>query len=320
MAERNSFDMSRYLVTGAAGFVGSHLCEALLARGDEVVGLDAFIPYYDRRLKEANLDVARAHERFEFHELDLREAELKPLLEGCDAVFHEAAMPGLMKSWSELSLYSSCNLLATQRLLEAARDLELAHFIHVSTSSVYGKEATGDEDSPLRPFSPYGVTKLAAEHLCRAYEVNFGVPVTVLRYFSVYGPRQRPDMAYNLLIRRLLHQEPFVMYGDGEQTRSNTFVADCVKATLLAADKREVALGEIFNIGGGEIVSLNQVVRMLEELTGRKAKIEYREPRPGDQKHTAADIDKARHILGYEPSTRVRDGLRAQVEWHRASP
>jgi UDP-glucuronate 4-epimerase len=310
--------MSRCLVTGAAGFIGSHLCEALLAKGHEVVAVDAFIPYYDRSIKETNLDRSRAHDRFRFHELDLREADLRPLADGADVIFHEAAMAGLMRSWSDFDLYATCNIQATQRLLEAARDRKVPQVIHVSTSSAYGLEATGNEDSPTRPFSPYGVTKLAAENLCRAYEANFGVPVTILRYFSVYGPRQRPDMAYNILIRDLMEDKPFTMFGDGEQTRSNTFVADCVRATILAMEKRDAAVGRTMNIGGGEIVSLNAVIGMLEELVGRKARIERKPPRPGDQKHTAADITRARELLGYHPATRVRDGLRAQVEWQKS--
>ena len=308
--------MSRCLVTGAAGFIGSHLSEALLAMGHDVVGVDAFIPYYPRPLKETNLKPLIDHPRFVFHELDLRTAELAPAVDGCDVIFNEAAMAGLMKSWSEFELYVSCNIIATKRLLEAARDARTAQFIHISTSSVYGKDAVGaPEDKPLTPFSPYGVTKVGAENLCRAFEANFGVPVTILRYFSVYGPRQRPDMAYNILIRALLDGRSFTMYGDGEQSRSNTYVADCVNATLLAFEKRDAALGEVFNIGGGEVVTLNDVIRMLEELTGKKAVIERKPPRPGDQKHTAANIAKAQRILGYKPATPVLDGLRAQVEW-----
>lgn len=309
--------MSRCLVTGAAGFIGSHLSEALLARGHDVIGVDAFIPYYPRPIKEKNLEAARRNPRFQFHELDLRVAELGPVVEGCDVIFHEAAMAGLMKSWSEFDLYASCNMIATKRLLEAAREARVPQIIHVSTSSVYGKEATGPEDSPLTPFSPYGITKVAAENLCRAFEANFGVPVTILRYFSVYGPRQRPDMAYNILIRNLIRGESFTMYGDGEQTRSNTFVADCVSATILACEKRTLALGQVFNVGGGEIVTLNQVIRMLEEITGKKARIERKPPRPGDQKHTAANTDKISRMLGYRPATRVLDGLKAQVEWEK---
>jgi nucleoside-diphosphate-sugar epimerase len=305
------------MVTGAAGFIGSHLCEALLARGHRVTGIDAFIPYYDPAIKRANLEAALAHEAFTFHEADLRTDDLRPLVDGADVIFHEAAMPGLMKSWSDFGQYTSCNVIGTHRLLEAARDEEVGHFIHVSTSSVYGKEATGSEEAPLKPFSPYGVTKLAAEHLCRAYEVNFGVPLTILRYFSVYGPRQRPDMAYHILIRSLLRDEPFVLYGDGEQTRSNTYVSDCVNATLLVFEKSAPSMGKVFNIGGGEVVSLNQVMALLEELTGRRLRLEHRDPRPGDQKHTAANTDLARTLLGYEPVTRVADGLKAQLEWQR---
>ena len=309
--------MSRCLVTGAAGFIGSHLSEALLAKGHEVVGVDAFIPYYPRPIKEKNLETARRNPRFHFHELDLRAAELGPVVEGCDVIFHEAAMAGLMRSWSEFDLYVTCNMIATKRVLEAARDAKVPQIIHISTSSVYGKEATGPEDSPLTPFSPYGITKVAAENLCRAFEANFGVPVTILRYFSVYGPRQRPDMAYNILTRNLFKGESFTMYGDGEQTRSNTFVADCVNATILAYEKRSVSLGQVFNVGGGEIVTLNQVIRMLEEITGKKANIQRKPPRPGDQKHTSANIEKISRLLGYRPSTRVLDGLKAQVEWEK---
>ena len=309
--------MSRYLVTGCAGFIGSHLCEALLAQGHEVVGVDAFIAYYPRPLKESNLAALRANPKFSFHEADLRSAEPRPWMDGASACFHLAAMPGLMKSWSDFPLYNTCNTEATQRLLEAARDTKLPHFIHISTSSVYGREATEPEDVKLSPFSPYGITKLAAEHLCRAYEANFNLPITILRYFSVYGPRQRPDMAYNILIRNLLKGESFTMFGDGEQTRSNTFVADCVKATMLAAEKRSASLGQTFNVGGGEIVSLNEVIRRLESLTGRKAVIDRKPARPGDQKHTAANITKIKTLLGYNPLTPVTEGLKAQVEWQK---
>jgi len=306
------------VVTGAAGFIGSHLCEALTGRGDEVVGVDAFIPYYPRAVKEDNLAGLRNQPGFRFVEGDLRNMDLDPVVEGADVIFHLAAMPGLMKSWSELDLYSTCNISATYRLLEAARRHRVPHFIHASTSSVYGRNASGDEESPLRPVSPYGVTKLAAEHLCLAFRENFGVPVTILRYFSVYGPRQRPDMGYHILIRALLEDRPFPLYGDGEQTRSNTFISDCVRATLLAADLRERVIGEIFNIGGGEVVSLNRVIAILENLTGRKARIERRPPRPGDQRHTSADITKAENILGYRPRTPVVEGLKAQLEWQQA--
>lgn len=309
--------MSRCLVTGAAGFVGSHLCEALLARGHEVVGVDAFIPYYPRAVKERNLERSRSFDRFAFHELDFRTAELRDIVAGCEVVFHEGAMAGLMKSWSDFDLYVSCNMNGTKRLLEAAQAGQVQHFIHVSTSSVYGREATGGEDMPLRPFSPYGITKVGAEQLCRAFEANFGLPVTILRYFSVYGPRQRPDMAYHIIIRCLLEGQPFTLFGDGEQTRSNTYVADCVQATLLAFEKREQALGKVFNVGGGEVIALNAVIRQLEEQTGRKLQIDRKPNRPGDQSHTAADITRIQQVLGYKPVTTVRAGLQAQLEWQQ---
>ena len=309
--------MSRCLVTGAAGFIGSHLCEELLARGHQVVGVDAFIPYYPRKLKENNLASAMQHQQFAFHEMDLRTANLRPLVQGCDVVFHEAAMAGLMRSWSDFDLYASCNMMGTQRLLDAVRDERTPHFIHVSTSSVYGREAAGAEDMPLTPFSPYGITKVGAEQLCRAYEANFGVPVTVLRYFSVYGPRQRPDMAYNILIRCLFTGETFSMFGDGTQTRSNTYVKDCVRATLLAFEQREKAIGDTFNVGGGEVVSLNKVIGILEELTGKQVNIQRKPTRPGDQQHTSAHIAKISSRLGYQPVTTVREGLTAQLAWQR---
>jgi len=311
--------MSRCLVTGAAGFIGSHLSEALIAKGHEVVGIDAFIPYYPRPIKESNLANLLQNDHFTFHEIDLRTDDLSSAVKGCDVIFNEAAMAGLMKSWSDFELYASCNMIGTKRLLEAAGDARTPHFIHVSTSSVYGKDAVNaKEDRCPTPFSPYGVTKVGAENLCRSFEANFGVPITILRYFSVYGPRQRPDMAYNILIRALLNGESFCMYGDGEQSRSNTYVADCIKATILAFENRDAALGEVFNVGGGEIVSLNRVIEILEEITGRKIRIERKAPRPGDQKHTAASIDKIGQALGYKPGTSVFDGLTAQVEWQKS--
>ena len=312
--------MNRCIVTGAAGFVGSTLSEALLKKGYQVVGIDCFIPYYDRSIKENNLKNAMNDSRFSFHELDLRTDDLVSILQKDDIVFHEAAMAGLMKSWSDFELYATCNLLATQRLLEASVAKEISHLVYISTSSVYGKDATGDESAELNPYSPYGVTKCSAEHLCRAYMANYGLPLTVLRYFSVYGPRQRPDMAYHILIKALLTKEPFSLFGTGEQTRSNTFISDCVKATLTLLDHREKALGETFNVGGGQVVSLNEVVEMLQEITGVEAQIMRGPARPGDQMHTSANIEKAKEVLGYLPTTPVYEGLKAQVEWQKSLP
>lgn len=310
--------MSTYMVTGAAGFIGSHLCESLVDDGHTVVGVDALIPYYPQSLKRRNLERLLASDRFDFHALDLRDADLLPLLAGCGTIVHLAAMPGLRRSWTDFELYSTCNLSATQRLLEAARAAGIRHFIHGSTSSVYGRTADGPESAPLQPVSPYGVTKLAAEHLCRAYETVYGLPLTILRLFSVYGPRQRPDMAYAILIECLLHGAPFTRFGDGTQTRSNTYVADCVRGIRLAIDQPDAAVGRTFNLGGGETVSLNHVIALLEDLTGRRAVIQPGPSSPGDQQHTQAHIDQARRLLGFQPSTPIRDGLQAQVDWYRA--
>jgi len=310
--------MKKCVVTGAAGFIGSHLCESLLADGIHVVGIDAFIPYYAPEIKRKNLTASLDHPLFEFLELDLRTDPLDQALDGCDTVVHLAAMPGLRRSWSEFQLYSSCNVNGTQRLLDAVHHSSTKHFIHGSTSSVYGKEALGAESSALSPASPYGVTKLAAEHLCKAYEMNFKLPVTILRLFSVYGPRQRPDMAYSILIDCLLQSKPFTLHGTGEQTRSNTFVKDCVQGIRLAAGKPDRSIGETFNIGGGEVISLNETIEILESLTSSRATINGSPSSPGDQSHTRANIDKAKDLLGYHPSTSVREGLAAQLEWKGA--
>jgi len=235
--------MAQVLVTGAAGFVGSHLSEQLLAAGHTVVGVDAFIPYYPRAIKERNLATALANPAYTFHELDLRRAELAPVLDGVEIVFHTAAMAGLLKSWQQFEEYMSCNILATQRLLDAAVAANVGHFLHCSTSSVYGRFATGDERAPLAPISPYGITKLAAEELCRAYGEKDGLRFTILRLFSVYGPRQRPDMGYNIFIRKLLAGETITVDGDGTDSRSNTYVADCVRGLMLAAEQPEKSVG-----------------------------------------------------------------------------
>jgi nucleoside-diphosphate-sugar epimerase len=309
--------MVRCLVTGAAGFIGSHLCEQLLREGHQVIGLDAFIPYYSRSIKESYIAPAKESANFIFHELDLRYDALQPVLEGVEVVFHLAAMPGLVRSWSDFDLYMSCNLQGTQRLLEAARSSDVRHFIYGSTSSVYGKFATGNETSPLAPISPYGVTKLSSEHLCQAYARTYALPLTILRFFSVYGPRQRPDMAYHKFIQALLQDQPITVYGDGEQSRSNTYIADCIRGVLLAFEKRDVSIGETFNLGGGEVVTVNQALAVLAGLTERPLRASFVQAQTGDQRHTAADFSKAKRLLGYVPTTSVTAGLYAQLAWQR---
>jgi nucleoside-diphosphate-sugar epimerase len=306
------------LVTGAAGFIGSHLCERLLADGWQVRGVDAFIPFYPRAVKEASLAECRKHPAFSFHALDLRSDALEPLVADVEAVFHLAAMPGLPKSWTEFDLYESCNVRATQRLLEAVRGSKsLRRFVYASTSSVYGRFASGDESLPTRPVSPYGVTKLAAELLCQAYAAEHGLPLAVLRYFSVYGPRQRPDMGYHLFVRALLAGRPITVFGDGLQVRGNTYVTDCVAATVAALG---APAGEVYNVGGGETASVWDILRKLEQLTGRTADVRREPARPGDQRFTFADTSKLTRQLGWRPRVGLDEGLAQQVAWQRAQP
>lgn len=307
----------RVLVTGCAGFIGSHLCERLLADGHEVVGLDAFIDYYPRERKLGNLAIFGDHERFTFHELDLRSDALAPALEGVEVIVNEAAMPGLPRSWIDLDLYAGCNLVGLGRLLDAAAAAGTRSIIQASTSSVYGREAIGDERLPLRPISPYGITKLAAEHLLAAHREAHGLEVTVLRYFSIYGPRQRPDMAYQLFIEALDRGHPITVYGDGEQSRSSTYVSDCVEATVRAIDGR--GAGEVFNIGGGAAITLGRAIEIIAAELGVTPRVSHREARHGDQRHTAADTTKACRTLGYVPEVSPDEGLARQVAWHRSS-
>lgn len=307
----------RYLVTGAAGFIGSHLCERLLALGHEVHALDAFIPYYPKALKEANQHEALQHPKYRFFPLDLRTDNLAEAVAGVDVVYHLAAMPGLVASWTDFDLYQSCNLTATQRLLETVRSVTtLKRFIYGSTSSVYGKFASGDETLPTKPVSPYGVTKLAGEHLAKAHLEIYGTPVVVLRFFSVYGPRQRPDMAYNIFINALLHDQPVTIFGDGQQVRGNTYVTDCVAAIIAAANAQ---LGETYNIGGGEMVSVVDILRKLERIAGKRFTIQEQPARIGDQRHTFADTTKLRRHLGWQPTMTLDDGLAQQWRWQKES-
>jgi nucleoside-diphosphate-sugar epimerase len=307
----------RILVTGAAGFVGSHLSEALVTAGHDVIGLDAFVDYYPRPIKESNLALLRSDPRFTFHELDLRYDDLGPAVDGVEVVIHEAAMAGLPRSFTDFRSYMDCNLLGTQRLLEAARTANVRRFIHISTSSVYGLEAVGDETRPTRPISPYGVTKLAAEYLVLAFVETFGLPATILRYFSIFGPRHRPDMAYHIFTEALLDGRPIVVFGDGEQTRSNTFVTDAVSGTMAALDG--AAVGEIYNIGGGESITVNESIRVLADALGMEPDIRHEAVRLGDQRHTAADTAKARAGFGYVPTVGPVEGLRAQAAWQRSA-
>jgi nucleoside-diphosphate-sugar epimerase len=302
------------LVTGAAGFIGSHLCERLLAQAHQVVGLDAFIPYYPRPLKEANLHSLLKHPAFRFHEADLRQGVPAAATDGIEVVFHLAAMAGLTKSWTDFDLYEECNLRATQRLLEAMRGQKLQRFLYASTSSVYGRFSSGDETKPTRPISPYGVTKLAAENLCRAYAEEHGLPLVVLRYFSVYGPRQRPDMGYWKFINAILTGQTVTVFGDGKQVRGNTFIDDCVAATITAAQSPP---GETYNIGGGEAADVWDILHRIERLTGKKANTRQEPARAGDQRYTFADTSKLQRHTGWQPKVTLDEGLKQQIEWQQ---
>ena len=304
------------LVTGAAGFIGSHLAEALVARGHRVIGVDAFVDFYPRAFKEANLARLRQSPNFHLIESDLNTANLPKLLTGVDYVFHLAAQAGVRTSWGEgFASYVENNVLATQRLLEAAKQSGVRRVIYASSSSVYGNAAVqpAREDSPTAPISPYGVTKLAAEHLCRLYTTEHGLPTISLRYFTVFGPRQRPDMAFHKFIRAILTGDPITVYGDGEQSRDFTYVGDIVAANLAAMHHGHP--GAWYNLGGGTRVTVNEVLRLLEQIMDRPANVVYQARQFGDAAHTAADTTAARNDLGFEPGYSLADGLRMEAEW-----
>ena len=311
----------RVLVTGAAGFVGSTLADALLARGDSVLGVDCFTPYYSRADKEANLASARGSERFELVDADLRTAAIEPLLDGVDVVFHQAAQAGVRLSWSDgFGDYVGHNVLATQRLLEAVvAAAPRARVVYASSSSVYGNQArypVQESDLP-RPFSPYGVTKLAAEHLCALYAENWNIATVSLRYFTVYGPRQRPDMSIHRLCEAAVRGTAFPRYGDGTQVREFTNASDIVRANLLAADA-DVRPGTDLNIAGGGEITLAELIALVGELAGTPVKVDEQPAQRGDTMRNGGAIDRARESLGWEPQVDLRDGVAAQLAWHRS--
>ena len=310
----------RALVTGVAGFIGSTLTDTLLARGDHVVGVDCFTPYYDRAAKDANLAAARQSDRFELIEIDLRSDDVESLVDGVDVVFHQAAQPGVRLSWSEgFADYVGHNVLATQRVLEAVKATTSAKVVYASSSSVYGNAPsypTTEDDLP-RPHSPYGVTKLAAEHLCNLYAANWNVHTVSLRYFTVYGPRQRPDMAFHRLLEAVLSGRSFPLYGDGSAVRDFTFVGDAVAANLAAAD-RDTEPGTVVNVAGGSSIAMRDLLELAGDVVGAPVEVESLPNQPGDVARTGGTIDRAQRLLGWEPMTDLRAGLTAQADWHRA--
>jgi nucleoside-diphosphate-sugar epimerase len=309
------------LVTGAAGFIGSHLTAALLDRGATVVGLDCFTDYYAREIKERNLEENRLRNGFRFVENAIQSADLPALLDGVTHVFHLAAQAGVRKSWgTDFQVYTVNNVDATQMLLEACVGRPIERFVHASSSSVYGDRVSIPmrEDALPQPVSPYGVTKMAAEQLGYLYHVNHGLPVVAMRYFTVYGPRQRPDMAFHRFIRAALRDEPIALFGDGEQTRDFTFVSDAVAATIAAGDRG--VNGRSYNIGGGSRVSMNDVIRIIERVAGHPLAINRQDAQKGDMRDTFADTSRARQDLGFQPTVGIEDGIRAEFRWLSSTP
>ena len=308
----------RALITGCAGFIGSHLTESLLSDGHEVVGVDCFNDNYARPEKLRNLERAQSWDTFDFVPVDLARGDLVDLVDRCQMVFHLAAEPGVRGSWGgRFEHYVRNNVLATQHLLEAVEARPDARFVYASSSSIYGQAETmpTSEATTPAPYSPYGVTKLAGEHLTRAYQANTGLDAVILRYFSVYGPRQRPDMAFNIFCRNLIEGRPIHLFG-GEQTRDFTFVADVVAATIAAAVAPASQLSSrVYNIGGGSQVSLTTVLESLAEISGRHPAVDLIQSQRGDVRDTSADISTARRELGYAPSVTLDEGLRAEWEW-----
>jgi nucleoside-diphosphate-sugar epimerase len=308
------------VVTGAAGFVGSSIIDRLLSQGHEVAGIDCFVDYYPKEYKLRNLEKARSHDNFRFLEANLLALDLKELLAGSQWIFHQAAQAGVRASWGEsFSIYTDNNILATQRLLEACLDESvkesLEKVVYASSSSVYGSAETlpTTEKTLPRPVSPYGVSKLAAEHLMVLYATEFGLPTASLRYFTVYGPRQRPDMAFRKFITAALKGETLTVYGDGEQSRDFTFIEDIVTANIAAASSKTKEL--VFNIGGGSRVTVNEVLAKLRAIINTDFSVDYKPTAIGDARHTGADTSLAKKELSFATTVSVEEGLRREAEW-----
>lgn len=303
----------RVLVTGAAGFIGSNVASLLIAKGHQVVGIDCYLPnLYPAEEKMEKIRRLRSHENFTFVELDMRRDDIRPHLLGVDVVINEAAMPGLGPSWTDYPTYQDCNVTAVQRLLDSIRVNPNVHLVHISTSSVYGRNAVTDESGSTRPVSPYGVTKLAAEQLVSAYRSEFSLKTSILRYFSVYGPGQRPDMAFAKFCRLLMQGEPIPITGDGTHSRSITYVSDVAQATLLASEAQ--LDGTVMNISGNWEIGLLDAVKILADQIGVTPRFEFVKPRLGDQNRTAGDSKLARSLIGWEPEIDPESGLRMQAQ------
>jgi len=310
--------MTKSIITGVAGFIGSHLAETLLAQGKTVIGIDEFNDYYDSQLKRANIAKALDDSQFQLIEANILDLDWTYLLQDVNVVFHQAAQAGVRASWGQtFSYYTERNINATQLMLEAAKEAsQLTRFVYASSSSIYGnaERLPTPESTCPQPISPYGITKLAAEQLCWQYYQCFDVPTTALRYFTVYGPRQRPDMAFHKFLKAVYQDQPISIYGDGKQTRDFTFISDAIAANLAAAEVPE-AIGKPFNIGGGSRVALTEVLDKIEMVTGKSIERHYVARAKGDARDTSADISRAQQRLGYQPQVDLWHGLRQQWEW-----
>lgn len=308
----------RCLVTGAAGFIGSTLSDRLLKQGHKVTGIDSFVPYYPREIKEDNLSAARRSSDFNFLEQDLCAAldGDGDFLDGYDVVFHQAAQAGVRASWGkDFQIYVHNNIEASQKLLEAAKRHPGIRVVYASSSSVYGEtdRFPMNETDLTRPVSPYGVSKLAAENLMNLYHHNFGVETVSLRYFTVYGPRQRPDMAFHRIIRSILTGEQFHLFGSGNQTRDFTFVHDIADANISAATLG--VPGSVYNLGGGTRISMNDVIELMEKLAGKKANVIREGRQDGDVLNTGADVSRAAQDLKFVPAVGLEQGLLREIEY-----
>jgi len=307
----------KHLITGSAGFIGSNLAKKLLAEGEEVIGIDCFTDYYARELKENNIKEILNNPNYTFLEKDLLKTDLKELIKDVDYIYHQAAQAGVRSSWGEdFEIYNQNNILLTQKLLEAAKESrQLKKIVYASSSSVYGDtdQIPMTEKQRLQPVSPYGVSKLAGENLCYLYYKNFNVPTVSLRYFTVFGEGQRPDMAFHIFIKAFLQGEIINVFGDGEQSRNFTYVGDIARANILAAQNSPA--GEIINVGGTNTVKLNQSLELMKQIIGSDTKIIYSKKVKGDVKHTAADISKADQLLGYSPEVTFKEALEREVNW-----
>ena len=310
--------MVNHIVTGVAGFIGSHLAEALLKQGAEVIGIDCFNDYYSPQLKHSNVINLKQYPGFKLINANIQELNWQQLLQSVDVVYHQAAQAGVRASWGQdFHHYTERNINATQAILEGAKQVKsLKRIVYASSSSIYGDAITMPTPETLcpQPVSPYAITKLAGERLCWLYQQNFGIPVTALRYFTVYGPRQRPDMAFHMFFKAAIAGEAISIYGDGQQTRDYTYVSDAVAANLAAGEIPE-AIGEVFNIGGGSRVTLMELLEIMERIIGYPIKKEYVNKAVGDARHTSADVTKAKKLLNYIPQVSLKEGLIQEWQW-----